>query len=255
MAGRLHERVAIVTGAASGIGRCTALTFAREGAVVVAADRNIEAAVAVVNEVKAAGGQAEGVLVDVSREGDVREMVDTVLNRFGRIDILVNNAGYGFAGSVVETSLEDWDAIMGVNVRGVFLACKYVIPSMEKAGGGVIVNTASTTAKVGIRDRAAYCATKGAVASLTRAMALDHVDANIRVNCVAPGTIESPYFTEIFESSPDAAALRKGLEQRQAMNRLGQPQEIADVILFLASDESSFCTGSMVTADGGWTAK
>jgi NAD(P)-dependent dehydrogenase (short-subunit alcohol dehydrogenase family) len=181
-------------------------------------------------------------------------MVDAVVARHGRLDILVNNAGYGFAGTVVTTSEQDWDALMAVNVKGVFFGCKHAIPVMERQGGGVIVNTASAVATIGITDRAAYVASKGAVAALTRAMAIDHVAAGIRINCVAPGTIESPYFTEILKA-PNSAELRRGLEQRQAMERLGQPIEIAKAMLFLASDDSSFCTGSTLTADGGWTAR
>jgi len=193
--------------------------------------------------------------VDVTREMEVKALIEGTAEKYGRLDILVNNAGYGFAGTVVNTTEEQWDALMAVNVKGVFFGCKYAIPIMEKQGGGSIVNTASTVAIVGITDRAAYVASKGAVAALTRAMALDHVKANIRVNCVAPGTIESPYFTEIFAKAENAAELRRSLEQRQAMERLGKPIEIARAILFLASDESSFCTGTTLVADGGWTAR
>ena len=153
------------------------------------------------------------------------------------------------------TSEADWDMLMAVNVKGVFFGCKHAIPVMEKQGGGVIVNTASAVANVGIADRAAYVASKGAVAALTRAMALDHVEANIRINCVAPGTIESPYFAEIFAKADNAVELRRALEARQAMNRLGKPIEIARAMLFLASDEASFCTGTTLVADGGWTAR
>lgn len=252
---RLAGKIAIITGAGSGIGREAAKLFAEEGATVVAADRDGAAAAAVAKEIEAAGGKAGWQAVDVSKEAEVKAMVDKTVADHGRLDILVNNAGYGFAGTVVTTTEQDWDALMAVNVKGVFFGCKYAIPVMERQGGGVIVNTASTVASVGITDRAAYVASKGAVAALTRAMALDHVNANIRVNCVAPGTIESPYFTEIFAKSPNAAELRRSLEQRQAMERLGKPIEIARAMLFLASDESSFCTGSMLVADGGWTAR
>jgi meso-butanediol dehydrogenase/(S,S)-butanediol dehydrogenase/diacetyl reductase len=252
---RLAGKIAIITGAGSGIGREAAKLFAEEGATVVAADRDGAAAAAVAKEIEAAGGKAAWRAVDVSREAEVKAMVDKTVADHGRLDILVNNAGYGFAGTVVTTTEQDWDALMAVNVKGVFFGCKYAIPVMERQGGGVIVNTASTVASVGITDRAAYVASKGAVAALTRAMALDHVKANIRVNCVAPGTIESPYFTEIFAKSPNTAELRRSLEQRQAMERLGKPIEIARAMLFLASDESSFCTGSMLVADGGWTAR
>lgn len=255
MTGRLESKISLVTGGGSGIGHCTALTFAKQGSTVIVADKNLESAERVAIEIQDAGGAAEALLLDVASADQMKRAINGIATRHGCIDVLVNNAGFGITGSVVETSEEDWDAIMNVNVKGVYLGCKYVIPIMEGGGGGVIVNTASTTSKVGIRDRAAYCATKGAVASLTRAMALDHVASNIRVNCVAPGTIESPYFTEIFETSPDAARLRAELEGRQAMDRLGQPQEVANAILFLACDESSFCTGSTLVVDGGWTAK
>lgn len=252
---RLREKTAIITGAGSGIGREAAILFASEGAKVLVADRDLSAAERVASEINDKNRVAMAHRVDVTREAEVEAMVVACVNQFGRLDILVNNAGYGFAGTVVNTSEAEWDALMAVNVKGVFFGCKHAIPVMEKQGGGAIVNTASTVSVVGITDRAAYVASKGAVAALTRAAALDHVHSNIRVNCVAPGTIESPYFTEIFRKSNDAAGLRRSLEERQAMNRLGQPIEIARAMLFLASDESSFCTGSMLTADGGWTAR
>ncbi|RDJ22252.1 SDR family NAD(P)-dependent oxidoreductase [Bosea caraganae] len=252
---RLAGRIAIITGAGSGIGHEAAKLFASEGAVVMVADRNLSAAESVAAEIVAQGGKAAAHKVDVSKEAEVEAMIGKAVAAHGRLDILVNNAGFGFAGTVVNTSEADWDALMAVNVKGVFFGCKYAIPVMERQGGGAIVNTASAVANIGITDRAAYVASKGAVAALTRAMAIDHVAAKIRINCVAPGTIESPYFAEIFARSPDAAGLRRGLEQRQAMERLGQPIEIARAMLFLASDESSFCTGTTLTADGGWTAR
>lgn len=155
----------------------------------------------------------------------------------------------------MQTSEQDWVELMAVNVNGVFHGCKHVIPIMRKQGGGVIVNTASTVSLVGIRDRAAYCASKGAVASLTKAMALDHVRDQIRVNCVAPGTIESPYFAAMFATMPDPASARRELERRQAMNRMGKPEEVAHAMLYLACDESSFVTGTVLVVDGGWTAQ
>ena len=150
-------------------------------------------------------------------------MIEAAVAAHGCLDILVNNAGYGIAGTVVTTSEADWDALMAVNVKGVFFGCKYAIPVMEKQGGGAIVNTASGAAHVGIVNRAAYVASKGAVDALTRAMATDHALTGIRINAVAPGTIETPYFAEIFAKSPNAAGLRRGLEMRQAMERLGKP--------------------------------
>jgi len=250
---KLADKVTVVTGSASGIGFETAQLFASEGAMVVVADQNEQAASTVAEQLRKAGGKAEAAFVDVADEASVKALLDGVAERHGQIDVLVNNAGYGIKGSVVTTTLEDWDALFSVNVRGVFLGCKHVIPIFEKQGGGIIVNTSSGGAIVAIADRAAYTASKGAVAALTRAMAVDHADANIRVNCVAPGTIETPYFKEIFAQSDDAAALRKGLEDRQVLGRLGTPLEIAKAILFLSCDDSTFCTGSTMVVDGGWT--
>jgi len=252
---RLHGKVSVITGAGSGIGRAAALLFAREGAKVVAADVRRETAEETTRMIRDGGGQALAVHVDVSDAQSVRRMFQEVMAAHGRLDVLVNNAGYGFAATVEDTDEAEWDRLMAVNLRGVFLGCKYAVPLMRQGGGGVIVNTASTVATVGIESRAAYCASKGGVAALTRAMALDHVRDGIRVNCVAPGTIETPYFTEIFAKSPNPGPLRKSLEDRQAMGRLGRPEEVAYAMLYLASEESAFCTGSMLVVDGGWTAR
>ena len=249
---RLKDKIAIITGGGSGIGAATAKRFVEEGATVIVADKNFKAAEAIAT---ALGQSARGLACDVSKSDDVRAMIDGTVKRHGRLDILVNNAGYGIKGSVVETSEADWDALMSVNIKGVFLGCKYAIPVMAAQGGGAIVNTASTTARVGITDRAAYVTSKGAVAAMTRAMALDHVHQNVRINAVGPGTVGSSYFDEIFKTAPDPEGLRRSLEIRQPMNRLGTPLEIANAILFLASDEASFCTGTTLFADGGWTAR
>jgi NAD(P)-dependent dehydrogenase (short-subunit alcohol dehydrogenase family) len=249
---RLKDKICIVTGGGSGIGRAASLLFAREGARVVVVDKSQDAASRVAGE---AQGGAFALMADVADSQSVKNMVAQVIERCGRIDVLVNNAGYGIRGTVVDTEDDDWDKLMRVNVNGVFYGCKHVIPHMGKQGGGVIVNTASVVANVGIRDRAAYCASKGAVASLTRAMALDHVHENIRVNAVAPGTIDSPYFQAMIAQSDHADEARHTLESRQAMNRFGQPEEIASGILFLACDDSSFMTGALLTLDGGMTAQ
>src|SRR6516225_1191375 len=223
---RLKDKVCIITGGGSGIGRATALLFAGEGARLVIADKH------------AANAQA-----DVASAADVKRMIAATVERFRRLDVLVNNAGYGIPGSVVETDEDAWDALMAVNVRGVFLCSKYAIPVMKADGGG------------GIANRAAYCASKGAVAALTRAIAIDHVGDGIRCNAIAPGTIDTPYFDDILRKSADAAATRKALAARQLLGRLGTPEEIAAGILFLASDESRFATGTILTLDGGMTAQ
>jgi meso-butanediol dehydrogenase / (S,S)-butanediol dehydrogenase / diacetyl reductase len=252
---RLEGKVCIVTGGGSGIGRATCLLFAQEGARIAVADKRKEAADAVAAECAAEGTQALALAVDVAKDVDCGRMVEETVKRFGRLDVLVNNAGYGFAGTVVDTDERAWDDLMAVNVRGVFLCSKHAIPAMAANGGGAIVNTASVVAAVGIRNRAAYCASKGAVAALTRAIAIDHVAEGIRCNAVAPGTIDTPYFEEILRKSPVAADSRKALEARQLLGRLGTPEEIAAGILFLASDESRFATGSILTLDGGMTAQ
>jgi meso-butanediol dehydrogenase / (S,S)-butanediol dehydrogenase / diacetyl reductase len=252
---RLEGKVCIVTGGGSGIGRATCLLFAQEGARIAVADKRKGAADAVAAECAAKGADALALAVDVAKDGDCGRMVGETVKRFGRLDVLVNNAGYGFAGTVVDTHEEAWDELMAVNVRGVFLCSKHAIPAMGANGGGAIVNIASVVAAVGIRNRAAYCASKGAVAALTRAIAIDHVAEGIRCNAVAPGTIDTPYFDEILRKSPVAADSRKALEARQLLGRLGTPEEIAAGILFLASDESRFATGSILTLDGGMTAQ
>jgi len=252
---RLTSKTAIITGAGSGIGRAAALLFAREGAAVCVVDRDSERASSVSEEIAAAGGKSFATKADVGNLSQVSAMVAAAHQKWGRIDILVNNAGYGIAGTVVNTEEADWNALMSTNVNGVFFGCKAVIPIMAKQGGGSIINTASAASVVGIYNRAAYVASKGAVAALTRAMAMDHADENVRINCVGAGTVESPYYDKLFAESPDAAGLRRHLEERQLFNRLGKPEEIANAMLFLASDESSFCTGSTLFADGGWTAR
>ena len=252
---RLADKICVITGGGSGIGQATALCFAAEGAKVVVADINPNAASETSRLIEKNGAAALAVTVDVTQAASVQKMLHKAVEVFGRIDVLVNNAGFGLAATVEETDEADWDRHMAVNLKGVFLGCKYVVPIMRRQGGGVIVNTASVLALVGVQDRAAYCASKGGVAALTRAVALDHVRDGIRVNCVAPGSVETPYWTDIFAKSNDVAALRKNLEQRHPMERLARPEEIAKAILFLASDESSFCTGSTLVVDGGWAAR
>lgn len=245
------NQTVIVTGAGSGIGRAAALRFAELGANVAVADKNEAAAAEVAGE---AGSKALAVTVDVSDSASVRSMVSTVVGTFGGIDVLCNNAGFGFPGNVLEIDEDNWDRLMSVNLKGVYLCSKYAIPEMAKSGDGRIVNTTSYTAAVGIRDRAAYVASKGGVSALTRAMALDHVDQGIRVNAVAPGTVNSPYFDKMIDQSADPQGLLDELNGRAPMHRMGRPEEIAEAIVWLAAKESSFATGSVLTIDGGTSA-
>ena len=249
--GRLQGKIAIVTGAAAGIGAATARLFAREGAHVVIADLDGAGARSLA---EAIGPGSLAVEVDVGRDADARKLVATAVERFGGLDILVNNAGRGVIGTVETTTEDDWDALMTTNLKSVFLCSKHAVPVLRARGGGAIVNTASNVATIGIRDRAAYVASKGGVAALTKAMALDHVGDNIRVNCVAPGVIGSSYFDKMLATVPDPAAFKAGLEARAPMSRMGRPEEIASAILWLASSEASFATGAMFTVDGGMTA-
>lgn len=251
---RLKDKSCIITGGGSGIGRAACLMFAKEGARLAIADKNLAQAQSVADECVKLGAKAIALEVDVTKSADAKRMVDETVKAYGRLDVLLNNAGYGIAGNVVETDEDAWEALMAVNVRGVYLCTKFAIPAMAANGGGSIVNTASVVAAVGIKDRAAYCASKGAVAALTRAVAIDHVAQGIRCNAISPGTINTPYFEDILAKSPNAAEILQGLKDRQLMRRLGTPDEIAAGMLFLASDESSFATGTILTIDGGMTA-
>lgn len=246
---RLKDKAVIVTGAGAGIGAAVTTLFMKEGARVLAVDRDGARAREVADRTGALAMAA-----DVSDEASVAAMVRCAQEAFGRIDVLVNNAGYGIRGSVVDTAAEAWDALMAVNLKGVFLCSKHAIPAMAAGGGGTIVNTASNVAHVGLADRAAYVASKGGVAALTRAMALDHAGQNIRVNAVAPGVTWSSYFDSMLETHPDPKGFVAALNARAPMNRVAQPIEIANAILWLAGEESSFATGSILTVDGGMTA-
>ena len=251
---RLKDKSCIITGGGSGIGRAACLMFAKEGARLVIADKRKDQAQSVADECVKLGAKAIALEVDVTKSADAKRMVDETVKAYGRLDVLLNNAGYVIAVNVVETDEDAWEALMAVNVRGVYLCTKFAIPAMAANGGGSIVNTASVVAAVGIKDRAAYCASKGAVAALTRAVAIDHVAQGIRCNAISPGTINTPYFEDILAKSPNAAEILQGLKDRQLMRRLGTPDEIAAGMLFLASDESSFATGTILTIDGGMTA-
>lgn len=252
---RLAGKNALITGGGSGIGRAMALAFAAEGARVFAADLRAEDAEETAKQVRQAGGDAAAFRADVSHSEDVQAMVAACLDRYGRIDVLCNNAGVGSTQTVVDTPEELWEHVFAVNARGPFLCCKYTIPHMIEAGGGVIVNTASAAGLVGIKNRAAYCASKGAVVSLTRAIAVDHVQQKIRCNCICPGTVDSPWVGRLLDAAPDPVAERVALVARQPMGRLGRPEEVAKAAVYLASDDADFVTGSALVIDGGLTAQ
>ena len=248
-------RVAIVTGGASGIGLATATRLVREGARVAVVDR-VEPEKAA-RALGAAGGEVWGVLADVADETQVRAMVDQVLSRALRVDVLINAAGIGSPRPVTidEATAAEWQELCAVNLTGTFLCCRAVIPAMRRGGGGAIVNVASELGLVGSPRSAMYSATKGAVVQLTRALAVDHAADHIRVNCVCPGPVDTPLLRRGIEraADPEAKLLRE--VGSTLLGRLGRPEEIASVIHFLASDEASFVTGSIVVADGGVTAR
>jgi NAD(P)-dependent dehydrogenase (short-subunit alcohol dehydrogenase family) len=248
---RLRDKVAIVTGAKSGIGLATALRFGEEGARVVLADvQDAQAAVTIIAD---AGGEACFVKTDVSDEVSVREMFRQTVARYDRVDLLVNNAGLELAKTITDTTTAEWDRIMGVNLKGVFLCSKAAVLEMSQRGGGVIVNVASELGLVGAPEIAAYCASKGGVIQLTKAMAIDHAAANIRINCVCPGPVSTPLLDRIIATGADPEEEKRLTIEKTLLRRLGTPKEIANVILFLASSESSYMTGSVVVADGGLT--
>lgn len=237
------DKHAFITGAGSGIGAAVARKLHREGAIVTLADISLERAQAVADELDEGASAVE---LDVSDEAGVKGAIET-----RDIDVLANVAGIGSTTTAPDTDLATWDSVFAVNARGTFLCCKYAIPDMRERGGGAIVNVGSVAGLVGLRNRAAYCASKGAVVALTRALAVDHVGDGIRVNCVCPGTVDSPWVRRLVE---DVGEDIEELRARQPMGRLGTPEEVADAISYLASDAAAFVTGSVLVIDGGLTA-
>ena len=244
---RLSGKVAIITGGGSGIGKAIAQAFVLEGAKVVIAGRDrrkLERAAAEI------GGECLAVSADLSSAGDVRMLVSAAIEQFNRINVLVNNAAMLLPGTAESISEEDFDQTFNINVRGLWLLSRAVLPHMRAAGGGSIINIGSVLSLVGARNRVAYSASKGAVMAMTKAMALDHAAENIRVNCIAPGIVA----TEMVEKFNTDAAARRQREALHPMGRFGQPEEVASAAVFLASDESGWTTGSVITVDGGYSA-
>jgi len=253
---RLEGKTVLITGAGSGIGRAMALLFAKEGARLVVADLASSGLEETEHLVREAGGTVSAQVCDVTSGPQVQAAVDRCVAEYARIDILCNNAGVlGSTQSIVDMPEETWDGCFNVNVKGVFWGCKYAIPKMIAQGKGTIVNTASVAGLVGVPNRVVYCASKGAVVTLTKALAIDYVGQNIRVNCICPGTVDSPWVGRLLAMEADPATARAGLEARQPMGRLGTPEEVALAALYLASDESSYVTGTAMIVDGGMVAR
>jgi len=248
---RLQGKVALITGAGVGIGRATAILFAKEGAKVGINSLTPDHGEETLRRVREAGGEGIYIQGDISRAADAERAVAETVRAFGKLDILFNNAGIVIPGRIDNTSEEDWDRTMAVNLKGVFLASKYAVRQMQRNGGGVIIHNASVVALKGVKDRAPYTASKGGVWALTKAMAADYIGEKIRVNCVCPGTTYTPSLQQRIDSSPDPQAALANFISRQPMGRLGKEEEIAAGVLYLASDEGAFITGATLLIDGG----
>lgn len=248
---KLDGKVAVITGAASGIGRAGVLEFGREGARIIAVDINGSGAEAVAREVVAAGGTAIGVACDVSEPGAVERLAARAVETFGRVDVLFNNAAIQISKTVEDTTPEEWNRQMSVNVGGIFLCSKYFLPHL-RAARGAIVNMSSVNGFFVEPMCAGYCATKGAIIALTKAMAIDHGRDGVRVNCVCPGYIDAGLAWGYFEAQPDPQKARTDAGRLHALGRIGRPEEVARVAVFLASEDASFVTGAAYVVDGGF---
>ena len=244
---RLQDKSAVITGAASGIGRAIALKFVHEGAAVMAAALDGKAAMSLADEIEADGGSAIGIGADITKRAEIDAMVAAAIERFGRIDVLVNNAGSRIIKPFLEHTEEDWRRMLDVNLTGHFLCCQAVIPYMLEAGGGRIINMASIASYVGRPNRAGYVAAKGGLLSLTRALAADMAGKNVTVNALAPGMIASPLNRDFAEDQ----VLGEAWKTENLAGRWGEPEDVAGVATFLASDDAGFITGETITVDGG----
>jgi len=252
MGGRLEGKVCLITGAGSGIGQASARLFAREGARVVVADIDLDAARATVEEIAGFGGEAAAEHVDVTQPEDTVDLAQRVVERFGRIDVLFNNAGIAGVGDVLETEPDLFDRVMMVNVRGVYLTTRAVVPHMIRQRSGSIINMSSAIAEIGLARRVSYAASKGAVLSMTKSMQVDLAPHGIRVNALLPGTILTPFVERYLKASySDPEEGLASIRKRQLTSELGRPEDVAGAALFLASDESKFMMASALIIDGG----
>lgn len=250
----LSGKSAIVTGASSGIGLAIARRFAREGAVVFIGDVKSADGLAAVQQITQDGGRAEFIELNVSDEAACRSAIELVQQTHGHCDVVVNNAGVGCVGTILETRWEDIDRLMSVNVRGTFQMSKAVLPSMIARGSGSIINIASIGGIMALRDRFAYCSTKFAVVGMTKCMALDHAKTGVRINCICPARVATPWVQQRIAEYPDPQKALKEMSESQPVGRMGEPDEIAALALYLAGDESRFTTGSALAIDGGMSA-
>jgi len=249
---RLADKVAIVTGAASGQGRATAVMFAAEGAKVVVADLDLAGASETVNLIQSTGGTAIAVATDVTRAADMKRMAELAVEQFGALHILVNNAGVNLFADVEEMEEDQWDLVVGTNLKSIYLGCKYAIPLMRQSGGGAIVNIASISGLMGQARHIAYCATKAGAINMTKALAIDHGPDGIRVNAVCPGAVMTPMLGRVINAEDPVQM--QALANSHPLRRIADPDEIARVTLFLSSDDASFVTGAILLADGGLAA-
>lgn len=251
---RLNDKVAVITGGGSGIGKATAILFAREGAKVVIGNRNVVAGEATVQQIQVAGGDCTFVRTDVTVAADVQRLVETAVERHGGLDCLFNNAGINMAGSVIDVSEADWDYTIDVNLKSVFLGCKYALPHLIARGGGTIINDSSNAGLIGRPNDPVYCASKHGIIGLTKSLALRHGPQNVRVNAICPGPIESNMTVEGRQQLGDAAAFDRLAASQTALKRIAPAEEVAELVAFLASDAARNITGAAIPTDGGKTA-
>jgi meso-butanediol dehydrogenase / (S,S)-butanediol dehydrogenase / diacetyl reductase len=251
---RLVGKVALITGGGTGIGRAIALAFAREGAKVAVAGRRREKLEETLRDVEKLGGEGLAIVCDVAKAKDGERAVKETAKAFGQLNVLVNNAGVLHAATIEGTSEDQWDNLMTINLKGPFLMCKAALPEFRKTGGGTIVNVGSVLGLVAMKDRAAYCASKGGVSLLTKAIALDHAHENVRSNCICPSIVETELVQGLFAASEEGKALRKARIGSIPLGRMGRPEDVAEMAVFLASEESSWLTGAAIPLDGGLSA-